>query len=77
MTTLTHVQEDNAFEALTDEELESVDGGIAPIFFLPLILGPVIDITANQFSWSINSRLGTATDNSSDLRSEQLSDLIS
>ena len=30
MTTLTHVQEDNAFEALTDAELESVDGGIAP-----------------------------------------------
>ena len=47
MTTLTQVQDYNAFEALTDEELESVDGGIAPIFFLPLILGPVIDITAN------------------------------
>ena len=50
MTTLTHVQEDNAFEALTDQELESVDGGFAPIFLLPLILGPAIDITANQFS---------------------------
>ena len=28
MTTLTQVQEDQASEALTDEELESVDGGI-------------------------------------------------
>ena len=28
MTTLTQVQDDNAFEALTDEELESVDGGL-------------------------------------------------
>ena len=32
MTTLTHVQEDNAFEALTDAELESVDGGAAFTF---------------------------------------------
>ena len=32
MTTLTHVQEDNAFEALTDAELESVDGGTAFTF---------------------------------------------
>ena len=38
MTTLTHVQEDNAFEALTDEELESVDGGFAPIFLLYTIM---------------------------------------
>ena len=50
MTTLTQVQDDQAFEALTDQELESVDGGFAPIFLLPLILGPAIDITANQFS---------------------------
>ena len=28
MTTLTQVQDEQAFEALTDEELESVDGGI-------------------------------------------------
>ena len=28
MTTLTHVQDEQAFEALTDEELDSVDGGI-------------------------------------------------
>tara|TARA_B100002051_G_scaffold141654_1_gene134385 strand:- start:402 stop:734 length:333 start_codon:yes stop_codon:yes gene_type:complete len=30
MTTLTQVQDDQAFEVLTDEELESVNGGVAP-----------------------------------------------
>ena len=41
MTTLTHVQEDNAFEALTDEELDSVDGGLMqiPLIIVGLIAG--------------------------------------
>ena len=65
MTTLTQVQEDQAFEALTDEELDSVDGGLMQI---PLIIVGLI--AGSLKGWSINSRLGTAKDNSSDLWSE-------
>ena len=41
MTILTNVQEDNAFEALTDEELDSVDGGLMqiPLIIVGLIAG--------------------------------------
>ena len=41
MTTLTQVQEDQAFEALTDEELDSVDGGLMqiPLIIVGLIAG--------------------------------------
>ena len=41
MTTLTHVQDEQAFEALTDEELDSVDGGLMqiPLIIVGLIAG--------------------------------------
>ena len=41
MTTLTQVQDEQAFEALTDEELDSVDGGLMqiPLIIVGLIAG--------------------------------------
>ena len=48
MTTLTQVQDDQAFEALTDEELESVDAD----FFLPLgTVFPTSDPDSPALPW--------------------------
>ena len=44
MTTLTQVQDDNAFEALTDQDLQAVSGGLIPL--LPLI--PLIPIAIQE-----------------------------
>ena len=68
MTTLTHVQDEQAFEALTDEELDSVDGGLMQI---PLIIVGLI--AGSLKGWSTNSRVGIAKENSSDLWSEEFS----
>ena len=44
MTMLTQVQDDNAFEALTDQDLQAVSGGLIPL--LPLI--PLIPIAIQE-----------------------------
>ena len=44
MTTLAQVQDDNAFEALTDQDLQAVSGGLIPL--LPLI--PLIPIAIQE-----------------------------
>ena len=47
MTTLTQVQDDQAFEALTDEELESVNGAAAPL---------VVGVILLYGAWHLHTR---------------------